>query len=485
MTPEQEQALLDATALGLDNDLRDGYRKLVELIGNGMAPRDAIREVMADFRGQYAELLASGFSAIMERSVGNESVLAMQVSGLTLSQRLYKQSREVSATVAGIIDRHAKGFHDARQLTLDMYEGYGFKNQEVLNLSPRNSRLPKYLRNELLTDPGLRGELARHFTRVQATNLKTPALKAAYLQYLDGIEKGAGQAALDKKMRVAFHERMRYFANRIAQTELHRAYADRQAVELMGDPDVEYVQWRMSGTHPKTDICDMLAKVDKYGLGPGVYPKAKAPKAPAHPFCRCILAPRLDIRLGTKAKERAGAEREWLRQQGGAEAAQVMGSRARRDAVLKGADPLDVWNSRSDPMYRVGRIGGAISQADKIITMQKHPDSLPNVENADIPLKKLSNYALDPQHPTGGHKARRIKAALGFEAKDAEQLAMMLRAELPAHPAQAGVSNAWGRLFYVDIPLTGPSGKAIVRTSWIIDEGQDVPRLTSFYVKES
>lgn len=97
MTPEQEQALLDATARGLDGDLRDAYRKLVDLIGQGMAPRDAIREVMANFRGQYADLLAQGFSAILARSVGSESVLAMQVSGVTLSQRLYAESRQVLA----------------------------------------------------------------------------------------------------------------------------------------------------------------------------------------------------------------------------------------------------------------------------------------------------------------------------------------------------------------------------------------------------
>jgi hypothetical protein len=358
MTPEQEQALLDATALGLDNDLRDGYRKLLALIDDGMAPRDAIQAVLADFKGQYAELLAEGFTAILERSVGTASVLAMKVSGLTLSQRLYAESRNVSATVAGLVDRHAKGFQDARKLTLDIYEGYGFKPDEVLKLSPRNAKLPKYLRSELLTDPGLAGDLARHFTRVQMTNLKTPALKAAYLEALDAMEKGVGQEALARKLNVAYQERMRYFANRIAQTELHRAYADRQAVELMEDDSVEYVQWRMSAKHPKVDICDMLAKVDKYGLGPGIYPKAKAPKGPAHPFCRCVLRP-IRALNGAKANLDPAAEREWLKQQDAHSAAQVMGSKARRDAVLKkGEDALSVWNgTHKDSMYHVRTVG--------------------------------------------------------------------------------------------------------------------------------
>ncbi len=356
MTPQQEQALLDATALGLDDDLRAAYAKMLGMIREGMAPRDAIQAVQRDFRGQYAQLLADGFSAILGRAVGGDSVLAMKVSGVTLSQRLYQQSRETSAVVSAMIDRHVKGFDDARKLTLAIYEGYGFKPNELLKLSPKNPKLPQYLRRELLTDPTLRGELQRHFTRVQAANLKTPALRAAYLQYLDGIEKGAGQDLLDRRLSVAYHERMRYLANRIAQTELHRSYTDRQAVELMADAEVEYVQIRMSQTHPRLDICDMIAGVDRYGLGKGVYPTAEAPKPPFHPFCRCMASPRLDL-YGAKARAKPGAEQAWLRQQSGAEAAQIMGSRARRDAVLKGADPLAAWNERADPMYHVKRVG--------------------------------------------------------------------------------------------------------------------------------
>ena len=117
--------------------------------------------------------------------------------------------------------------------------------------------------------------------------------------------------------------------------------------------------------------------------------------------------------------------------------------------------------------------------------MNPHPDALPNADRAEIHLQKLSNYSLSTEHQTGKHKARRIKAVLGFEAKDAELIAKMVLASLPAYQSVAGVSNAWGRMFTVDMPLTGPAGTAIVRAAWIIDDGLDVPRLTSFYVKES
>lgn len=357
MTPSQERSLLDATAAGLDDDLRAAYRQLLALIEGGMAPRDAVQAVIDTFEGEYAELLADGFSAILDRSIGTESVLALKVSDVTLSARLYAEASDVAAVVQNIVDRHARGWQDARTLTLELYEGYGFRADEPIKWSPRNPRLPQYLRAELLTDPGLAGDLRRHFTKVHAQKLKTPALRAAYLEYLEALEAGKGAKALARKIDVAFHERMRYHAARIAQTELHRAYAERQAVELMDDPDVEFVQWRMSATHPRVDICDYFAKVDRYGLGPGVYPKAAAPIAPSHPFCRCNLAPRLDIPSGARYLDNPEAGRAWLQQQGLTAGAQVMGSRARLQQALSGADPVALWNARSDPAYRIRTVG--------------------------------------------------------------------------------------------------------------------------------
>lgn len=356
MTPEQERALLDATARGLDADLKAAYQRLTELIRAGIVPRDAVEAVMQTFTGQYEALLSQAFSAIMAASVGTAAVQQLEVGAVQLSRKLYAQSQQTAAVVQGIVDRHAKGFQDARRLTLELFEGYDFREAEPLNLKRGNQTLPKYLREELLYDPGLAGDLQRYFSRLQAESLKTPALRASYQELLDAIEEGAGARVLDNKLRVAFFEKMRYFANRIAQTELHRAYAQREALMLLDDKDVEYVQWRMSPNHPEVDICDYFAGLDRYGLGKGVYPKKLAPVAPAHPHCRCVLRPRLDIRLGTKAKENPDADGAYIRSLGG-DGALVMGSRAKLDQVLRGAKPLDVHNATIDPAYRVKLAG--------------------------------------------------------------------------------------------------------------------------------
>jgi len=215
--------------------------------------------------------------------------------------------------------------------------------------------LPRYLREVLASDATLAGQLERALARLQVDGLSTQALRAAYRGVLDALERAedeAGEELLRRRLRVAFFERMRFFARRIAETELHRAFAQRQAVELLDDPDVEWVQWRMNPSHPLPDICDFFARVNRWGLGGGVYPKRLAPVAPAHPFCRCVLSPRLDL-TGRRGREVPGADQAVFRGMGLNEAAQVAGSRDKLDQVLRGADPVVVHNERIDPAYRV------------------------------------------------------------------------------------------------------------------------------------
>ena len=290
MTPEQERALLDATAAGLDDDLRKAYDDFLRRVRAGEAPRDAVAAVMETFAGKMADTMAAAFGAILARSVGSADVMKIEVGGMALSDKLYAQAREVSNVVQGIVERHANGWQDARALALQLYEGYGFRRpgDEPLQINRNNPLLPRYLREALLPISELSDELRKHFARLQADGLTTQALRAAYLDVLrafDALEEGKGWDAVEKALRVAFYEKARYQANRIAQTELHRAYAEARALELMDDPDVQWVQWRMSATHPEVDICDYLSSVDRWGMGPGVYPVGHAPVPPAHPHC--------------------------------------------------------------------------------------------------------------------------------------------------------------------------------------------------------
>ncbi|MBU2979014.1 hypothetical protein [Alteromonas sp. C1M14] len=71
-------------------------------------------------------------------------------------------------------------------------------------------------------------------------------------------------------------------ARRLFRTEINRAYGMAYQNSLVDDDDVVGTRFMLSPNHPRVDICDMHATVNRYGLGRGVYPKGKSPW-PAHP----------------------------------------------------------------------------------------------------------------------------------------------------------------------------------------------------------
>jgi hypothetical protein len=288
----------------------------------------------------------------------------MQVGAVSLSVRLYGESQAAGVAVEGVVRRHLSGWQDARALALEIFEGFDFRlpEAEVIRMAPDNPRLPKYLREALLPDRPVRAGMQTSFQRaqLQVSELATPALRAAYQQLLDAVEAlrtGAGQKLLDKQIEVAFYERMRYFAQRIAQTELHRAYAEREALLLMEDEAVQYVQLRRAPGRGLPCICVLFTGRDLYNLGPGVYPKADAPVPPLHPFCRCVMSPRLDLN-GRKAKERdEDGDAYFLRRLDAPIAARIVGSQAKLARVMAGDTAEAVANASRDPLYRIKRAG--------------------------------------------------------------------------------------------------------------------------------
>jgi hypothetical protein len=365
LTPEQERALLEAAIAGLDDALRDAFREVVDQIQAGAVPREAVQAVMGGFRGEMATTMASALSGILGEAVGTAAVLEIDVGAVRLSSKLYAEALAAGEIVEGVVRRHTQGFIDSRRLALDLFEGYSFRppDAEPLQISPRNPRLPKYLREALLTDDDVLAGMKRAFAGMQVDNLATPALRAAYqkaLEALDALEAGAGSALLEKRLQVAFFERMRYFASRIARTELHKAYAEREARLLMDDADVEFVQVRRAPGRGGPCICVLFTGRDLYGLGPGVYPKAMAPRPPFHPHCMCVNSPRLDL-TGRRAQSRdEGGDAYFLRRLDPSIAGRVMGSQDKAAAVLRGVTPEAVVNASRDPAYRVQTIGETV-----------------------------------------------------------------------------------------------------------------------------
>ena len=98
-----------------------------------------------------------------------------------------------------------------------------------------------------------------------------------------------------------------------------------------------------------------------------------------------------------------------------------------------------------------------------------HPSALPKYEKAVIPRAKLEEYALNPAHKDGRHKARLFKSILGFEKADWQTLVKLILDELPYHEAVLSREDKWGKFYSVTLPIIGPNGNtAVVQTIWKI-----------------
>jgi hypothetical protein len=107
---------------------------------------------------------------------------------------------------------------------------------------------------------------------------------------------------------------------------------------------------------------------------------------------------------------------------------------------------------------------------------------LPNSNRAEVDLRKLSEYCLCPTHPVGKHKAAVFLAALGLSAADAPVLRQwVLRAAVDGQAVIERVDE-FGDRYRLDFELVTPSGRAMVRSAWIVRTGEDFPRLTTCYV---
>lgn len=340
----------------------------------GLDVREAILAAQVEFGGGMAEALREAFETLLATSIGLGQVRALPVGGVSLSRRLYLHNVQTAAEVTALVRRHAQGVTQARDLSLALYDGYSPADgiRRPLEGAAR-AKLPRALR-ELTADAQARRSLTllQVQGQQQAARLRTRALRAAYLETFEAWENGAGQQALQRKLDVAMKEKNRYFADRIAQTELHRAHQTQVAAELMGDELTTVVQVVMNPTHPRVDICDLHARADLWGLGPGRYPKEKAPRAPFHPFCRCKLKsrPSQDASEGRAAPVPDSA---WLSSLPERDQALVMGSRERADRVLRGAAAEDIINEGKAAEHRLVRVGDARAVRHPLIEREATP----------------------------------------------------------------------------------------------------------------
>lgn len=275
-------------------------RRIRELMAEGCAVPFAVRQAYREYpvmRVLFGELIDQ-IRAEAERGYGEalphgitDRLFAQSWTpdNLTLSERTTRGGFLVRELVARTISEQIKKSATYRQASLAIFDGY----QEA-GIIPTQS-LPKFLQDltQVARRAGVsRGEIlaALKPIRRQIAKGTTAGMRAAYSQLVNALED-QNEKALNKAIYAATQERTRYFADRIARTEMARAYQDGFLLRWDNNDDCVAYQWKLSGRHPRYDICDLYAKANLYGMGAGVFPKDKVPRLPAHPHCMCFLKP--------------------------------------------------------------------------------------------------------------------------------------------------------------------------------------------------
>jgi hypothetical protein len=110
---------------------------------------------------------------------------------------------------------------------------------------------------------------------------------------------------------------------------------------------------------------------------------------------------------------------------------------------------------------------------------------LPNADRAVIDIAKLRDYSLNPDHSKGKHKARLFLNKLEIGTNDAELLQRAIFEAILIAEAKEQKPTAYGRRFVVDFQIHWPHGivvcRAVVRSAWMIRNGEDFPRLMTCF----
>lgn len=108
---------------------------------------------------------------------------------------------------------------------------------------------------------------------------------------------------------------------------------------------------------------------------------------------------------------------------------------------------------------------------------------LPNGDRAIVDIRKLTGYSLNPGHEQGRDNAKVFASALGMTSEDAEELRQLLLIAATTGEAEATGTSRYGHLYMLDFDVARGPWTARVRSGWIVRFGEDVPRLTTCYVR--
>ncbi len=248
-----------------------------------------------------------------------------------------------------------------------------------------------------------------------------------------GLIQGQNPRQLATHLRKRFGV-SQYNAERLMRTELARVQieAQKQALLAGGFKYYTFLALEMA-------CKDCLALDGKHFELEKLQPGVNA--APLHPSCRCSIS----------GYENSASYEDWI-------------------------DELDSGKDVSWKDFKNSENSDTNDSNSGIMT-------LPRYEEAVIPERKFTQYALNPQKDY--NKVAAFEKALGYTLENADDLIKQIRDNLPKYEAKEKGDSGYGMAYEVIMNIAGPNGKtAKVLTGWIDDKDAGEMRLTTVHIDD-
>ena len=253
--------------------------------------------------GLSIDAMALGGAAIATSEITNTKKWLLKntwVKGeLSLSKSIHKNINKTKQNISAVL-----------KANLGESVNWQKSAQDIFKLKDIKAELPEYMNKlvkqgkKALQDPALIADFKKQAKKAQKqidklANLgyKNPRLKKAYQNIITQVNKGSIEG-INKGIERAIKAKSKYYAERIARTEIASAYGNSVLLEAKSNKKIIGVKSVLSARHPKPDVCDLWARGNLYGFGQGVYPKNKVPRYPYHPNCMCQLVPLTSAQVG-------------------------------------------------------------------------------------------------------------------------------------------------------------------------------------------
>lgn len=285
----------------VNQEIRLWGLEILRLHKKGISPSEAVRQaykrhpvfslVRENIKAEMPKAAKRGYGkGELPEDTGDQlAKIPWSADGLNLSQRTTRGSKRVVAAVEKSLEDSISRGQSVKETAMAIFDGYS--QGGIIPEQDISEFMKKLLEVAPARDYG--GTEYKALLRKARRNiekLNSRALKAAYNQIIDAIEDG-NERLIEKAVHTATQEKTRYFAERIARTEMSRAYFDGFLAKYLDDPDVVAFKLHLSKSHPNTDICDLYAEADLFGMGKGIFPKDQLPDYPFHPNCMCRWEP--------------------------------------------------------------------------------------------------------------------------------------------------------------------------------------------------